>query len=86
MVTMLFYFAKGHESRASRIAGIGSNFPNLLTLCDPSFVQVRMMDAPNLIESEERYTDASRLQPRVAERGTSILSMARPTGAHPPVA
>ena len=34
----------------------------------------------NLIESEERCADAPRLQPRVAERGTSILLMARPTG------
>jgi len=34
----------------------------------------------DLVESEERCADASRLQPRVAERGPSILLMARPTG------
>ena len=38
----------------------------------------------DLVESEERCADASRLQPRVAERGTSILLMARPTGVSDP--
>jgi hypothetical protein len=42
------------------------------------------MGGQNLIESEERCADASRLQPRVAERGTSILLMARPTGVSDP--
>ena len=35
-------------------------------------------------KSEERCADASRLQPPVAERGTSILLMARPTGVSDP--
>jgi hypothetical protein len=38
----------------------------------------------DIIESEERCADASRLQPCVAERGTSILLMARLTGVSDP--
>jgi hypothetical protein len=48
------------------------------TLCDPHFAQLRVVGGQNLIKSEERCADVSRLQPRVAERGTSILLMARP--------
>jgi hypothetical protein len=77
---MLLLFSRRRrrtELRESR--GSARIFSNLLTLCDP-FAQVRAMEGQNLIESEERCADASRLQPRVAERGTSILLMARPTG------
>jgi hypothetical protein len=35
-------------------------------------------------KSEKRCADASRLQPRVAERGTSMLLMAHPTGVSDP--
>ena len=71
--------AKLRESRGSaRI------FLNLRDDVRSPLRAVRVMGGQNLIESEERCADASRLQPRVAERGTSILLMARRPGSATP--
>ena len=72
---------KAELRESHRAARIFSRSPKRSAI---PFAQVRAMDRQKLIESEKRCADASRQQPRVAEHGTSIFLMARPTGVRDP--
>jgi hypothetical protein len=73
-------FAKATRRAELRESRGSAQFLNLLALCDRPFAQVRATDGQNLIESEQGCADALHLQPHLAEHGTSILLMTRPTG------